>query len=148
MPKLDIDLDEIVGKVAGKPKTVGFRGETFDVPAEIPMAFLVELSRFSRDSVSASEAVRAGAIVAIGDALQRLLGPEGWERFCGLSPTQEHMMALVNAASEMYAELQAGESGGSAGSSRSTRAPRKRTSNASTPSTSVEPEPISDASSG
>lgn len=134
-----IDLDELVSDDEAEGHEIVFRGETFTLPAHMPAEYIIEVSRFAREISSPIEATRAGAIVALASALEGCLGPEQWQAFMLLQPTQEHLMALVNGIGELYAGMVAGESAGSAGNSRNTRGPQRLTSKGSTGSTSVEP---------
>ena len=132
-----IDLDALVGKTdAAEQHEIAFGGETFNVPAQMPAEYVIEVSRFAKEVSSDIEAERAGAVVALATALEGCLGPEGWHRFLLLQPTQEHLMALVNALGELWAGMQVGESAGSESASKRTPGPRKLTSSGSTGSTS------------
>jgi len=134
-----LNLDEVIGRNTEAEHPIDFKGEVFTIPADMPWKYVVEVSRFAKEISSPIEAVRAGAVVALDTALEDCLGPEQYEQFMRLQPTQEQIMAVINWIGEEYAGMAAGESDGSAGSSRNTRGPRKLTSNGSTGSTSAEP---------
>lgn len=136
-----IDLDELVLPDAPDQEghVIAFSGTEFAIPHRMPGEFVVEVSRFAKESSSRIEAERAGAVVALADALASVFGAEQWQALLALRPTQDHIMALVNAISNLYTEQAVGNSHGSAGSSPNIRPLRKRTSNGSTESTSAEP---------
>ena len=134
-----LNLDDVVGNGPDEEHEFDFKGEVFSIPSGMPAEYVIEVSRFAKEVSSPIEAVRAGAVVALATALEGCLGPEQWEKFMLLQPTQEQLMAVINWIGEEYAGMAAGESGGSAGSSKNTRGPQKLISNGSTGSTSVEP---------
>lgn len=140
--KIDI-TDEMAAAVAeqsGEDHTITIKGQEFTVPGgPFPRGASIELGRFSRDQASPLQAVQAGAMVALDDAMVEVFGVEQYERLKPLVPSIAEFMVVVNAVTNLYTGADAGESGGSSGGSKRTGGRQRPTSNGSTGSTSGGP---------
>lgn len=117
-----LDLDALAAERAegrGEPPTFAFKGQTFELPLEMPVA-VVEAWMADADAFTFGKA---------------LLGDE-WERFYALRPTRDDVFALAGRLSVLYGVTE-GESSASGSPSASTSATSRPTSSASTTSTSV-----------
>lgn len=132
-----LDLDAEAAQRAAKRETNGqhpepmtFRGETFELPIELPWLFSRALTRVGRleeqiDEArvppSASKAKQAAAaakmdtlgrqmIEALEQAATALIGEDGLERFIRLGATRADVVALINGGPQQIAAISAGES--------------------------------------
>lgn len=113
-----IDLDArrkaVAGEAKKEPMTVRLNGETFTLPAEMPLAFAYYLQNME-----------------LLKAARSLVGEKDAERFLDANPSAEDLEAIV----EGYG-ISLGEASGSPSSSTSTGKKSKRTSSGSTASIS------------
>lgn len=119
-----VDLDALAAQRAegrGEAPTVAFKGETFELPVEMPVA-VVEAW------VNDSDAFVFGAAI---------FGAE-WDRFRALNPSRDDIWALGARMNELWG-VSEGESRASGGSSGSDATSSRPTSNGSTASTSGDP---------
>ena len=114
-----IDLDArrkaAMAEAKGEPLTVTIGGETFDLPAELPLSFAYYMQQIEMLKAAAS-----------------LVGKENAERFLDANPTMEDLEAIV----EAYG-VGLGEASASPTSSASTTRRSKPTSGGSTAKTSA-----------
>lgn len=121
-----LDLDALAAERAearGEPPTLQFKGETFTLPVELPVAV-------------------AEAWITNADAFtfgKTLLGEE-WDRFYALEPSQDDVFALSGRLSVLY--------GVTEGESSASGEPSPSTSGRSRPTSSASITSISDDSSG
>lgn len=116
------DLDALAAVRAegrGEPPTITFKGETFELPPEMPIA-VVEAWVADADAVTFGQAI---------------LGDE-WDRFRALNPSREDVWALGAQAQELW-NVSPGESRASDDSSSMSGRRSRPTSNGSTRSTSA-----------
>lgn len=120
----NVDLDVLAAQRAegrGEAPTVTFKGETFALPVEMPIA-VVEAWAADADAVDFGKAI---------------LGDE-WERFRALNPTRDDIWALGANVQKLWSVTQ-GEFPASGDSSSSDGTTSRPTSNGSTASTFEEP---------
>lgn len=120
-----VDLDELRVAAEAEAKeehpTIGFKGETFILPIEMPIA-VVEAWMDDADAVTFGKA---------------LLGDD-WERFKALGPSQRDVFRLAGQLKTLFGVSQ-GESGASGNSSETTGDRSRPTSSEPTESTSGSP---------
>lgn len=121
---MELDLDAARAARAetrGDPPTVTIGGETFVLPAELPMGYVWTLVDGGEDL----------------DALKILFDGQ-LDRFVATGPTREDILALIRGVPGLYG-LGPGESVASDGSSKPRSSRSRPTSSASTGSTSAKP---------
>jgi hypothetical protein len=120
MGALDLDAARAArAEARGEPPTVTLGGETFTLPAELPMRYVWTL--VEGDDMDALKVLFDGQL----------------DRFLATEPTREDILALVAGVPALYGLASPGESPASAGSSNSGSSRSRPTSPAATRSTSA-----------
>lgn len=119
MRELDLDAARTArAEVRGDPPTIRLGGETFELPAELPMEYVWR-------SIEGEDREALGTLFN-GDL----------ERFLATNPTKDDIVALIAGIPALYGMGSEGESGASAGSSRNGGTSSRPTSSGTTASTS------------
>lgn len=120
MSELDLDAARAArAEARGEPPTVTIGGETFTLPAELPMRYVWTL--VEGDDMDALKVLFDGQL----------------DRFIAADPTREDILALVAGVPKLYGLGSPGESPASAGSSNNGSSRSRPTSPAATRSTSA-----------
>ena len=118
---MDLDLDAARAARAetrGEAPTITFGGETFNLPAELPMRYIWTL--IDGEDMDALKVLFNGQL----------------DRFLAAGPTREDILALIAGVPKLYGLGPSGESPASAGSSANGSNQSRPTSGGSTASTS------------
>jgi len=90
--------------VAGETWTWTLRGESFEIPVEMPLAVTIAFGRCGRAIGSDDERAQMTGLADLEDATRGLFGDD-FVRFMAASPTQQELMELfVEAAKRAGAD--------------------------------------------
>lgn len=91
------------------------RGETFEIPVELPLSVTFAFGRFGR-AISGDDLSQMSGLADLEDATRGLFGDD-FVRFMAQDPTQAELIALFAEAAQRGADVSLGESSASSTSS-------------------------------